>query len=180
MFIYKFALQRVVIMKAICLMSGGVDSATSAAIAKSQGYDLYLLSFDYGQLAQREIECARKLAKALGAKEHRVVDITFLKDLYGPGITVLLDRKMAMPGKFEPEVIVPFRNGIMLAIAAGYADSVKADAIFYGPQGDDAPFFPDCRSLRYRKRGDHLEGGCLSEGDQRIAGRPCDLQIILR
>ncbi len=133
-------------MKAICLISGGVDSATSAAIAKSQGYDLYFLSFDYGQLAQRELDCARKLAKALGAKEHRVVDITFLKGLYGPGVTALLDKKMPMPGKFEPQVIVPFRNGIMLAIAAGYADAVKADAIFYGPQGDDAPFFPDCRA----------------------------------
>lgn len=132
-------------VKAICLVSGGVDSATSAAIARSQGYDLYLLSFDYGQLARRELESAKRLAKALGAKEHRIVDITFLKNLYGPGVTALLDKSMSMPEKFEPSVIVPFRNGIMLAIAAGYADSVKAEAIFYGPQGDDAPFFPDCR-----------------------------------
>ncbi|MFH1821518.1 MAG: 7-cyano-7-deazaguanine synthase QueC [Methanobacteriota archaeon] len=132
-------------MKAICLVSGGVDSATSAAIAKSEGYELYCLSFNYGQLAQRELESAKKIAKALGAKEHHIVGITFLRDLYGKGVTSLMDKKIPMPGKFEPSVIVPFRNGIMLAIAAGYADSVKADAIFYGPQGDDAPFFPDCR-----------------------------------
>lgn len=132
-------------MKAICLISGGVDSATSAAIAKSEGYELYCLSFDYGQIAKRELESAKKVAKALGAKEHRIVGITFLRDLYGKGVTALMDKKMPMPGKFEPSVIVPFRNGIMLAIAAGYADSVGADAIFYGPQGDDAPFFPDCR-----------------------------------
>jgi len=146
LFIYvELTLPTVVSVKALCLISGGVDSATSAAIAKSQGYDLYFLSFDYGQLAKRELESARKLAKALGAKEHRIVDITFLKNLYGSGVTALLDKKMSMPSKFEPSVIVPFRNGIMLAIAAGYADFVKADAIFYGPQGDDAPFFPDCR-----------------------------------
>ena len=132
-------------MKAICLISGGVDSATSAAIAKSEGYELYCLSFDYGQIAKRELESAKKIAKVLGVKEHRIVDISFLKELYGPGVTALLDKRMPMPGKFERSVIVPFRNGIMLAIAAGYADSVKADAIFYGPQGDDAPFFPDCR-----------------------------------
>ena len=132
-------------MKAICLISGGVDSATSASIAKSEGYELYCLSFDYGQIAKRELESAKKIAKVLGVKEHRIVDISFLKELYGPGVTALLDKSMSMPGKFERSVIVPFRNGIMLAIAAGYADSVKADAIFYGPQGDDAPFFPDCR-----------------------------------
>jgi len=132
-------------MRAICLISGGIDSATSAAIAKSEGYEIYCLSFDYGQIAKNELKCARKIAKALAAKEHRIVNITFLKDLYGPGVTALMDRRMPMPEKFEPSVIVPFRNGIMLAIAAGYADSVKADAIFYGPQGDDAPFYPDCR-----------------------------------
>jgi len=132
-------------MKAICLISGGVDSATSAAIAKGQGYQLYCLTFDYGQIAKREIEAAKKVAKFLGAKEHRVVDISFMKDLYGPGVTVLVDESMKMPEKFEPSVIVPFRNGIMLAIAGGYAASVGAEAIFYGPQGDDAANFPDCR-----------------------------------
>lgn len=132
-------------VKAICLVSGGVDSAASAAIAKSQGYKLYCLSFYYGQIAKRELESSKKIAKALGAKEHRIVNISFLKDLYGPGVTALMDKSMSMPGKFEPSVIVPFRNGIMLAIAAGYASSVGADAIFYGPHRDDAPFYPDCR-----------------------------------
>jgi len=132
-------------MKAICLISGGVDSATSAAIAKSEGYEIYCLSFDYGQIAKKELESAKKVAKALGAKDHRIVDISFMKKLYGPGVTTLLDERMPMPEKFEQSIIVPFRNGIMLAIAAGYANSIGADAIFYGPQADDAPFFPDCR-----------------------------------
>lgn len=132
-------------MKAICLISGGVDSATAAAIAKSKGYEIYCLSFDYGQIAKRELESAKKIAEALGAKEHRIVDISFMKKLYGPGVTVLIDERMPMPENFEPSVIVPFRNGIMLAIAGGYASSIGADTIFYGPQGDDALNYPDCR-----------------------------------
>ncbi|MDH5443365.1 MAG: 7-cyano-7-deazaguanine synthase QueC [Hadesarchaea archaeon] len=132
-------------MKAVCLLSGGLDSATAAAIAKHEGYKLYCLSFNYGQIATNEIESAKKIAKALGAKEHRVVDISFLKQLYGPGATVLLDEQMPMPEKFEQSIIVPFRNGILLAIAAGYAATIGAEVIFYGAQEDDARFYPDCR-----------------------------------
>jgi 7-cyano-7-deazaguanine synthase len=133
------------IMKAVCLFSGGPDSATAAAVAKSEGYELYCLTFDYGQIAKREVESAKKIAKALGAKEHRIVDISFMRELYGPGVTALIDEKMRMPERFERSIIVPFRNGVMLAIAAAHASSIGADAIFYGAQGDDARFYPDCR-----------------------------------
>jgi 7-cyano-7-deazaguanine synthase len=132
-------------MKAVCLLSGGPDSAVAAALAKREGYELYCLSFNYGQLATRELESAKKIARALGAREHRVVDISFLKDLYGPGVTALIDSSMRMPEKFDTSIIVPFRNGVMLAIAAAYASSLGAEAIFYGPQLDDAKFYPDCR-----------------------------------
>jgi 7-cyano-7-deazaguanine synthase len=132
-------------MKAVCLVSGGPDSAVAAAIAKKEGYELYCLSFNYGQIASKELESAKKITKALGAKEHRVVDISFLKDLYGSGVTALLDEGIPMPERFEQSVIVPFRNGIFLSIAAGYAAAIGADAIFYGAQGDDARFYPDCR-----------------------------------
>jgi len=132
-------------MKAVCLVSGGPDSAVAAAIAKHEGYELYCLTFNYGQIATKELESAKKIAKALGAKKHRIVDITFLKDLYGPGVTALLDENMPMPKGFEQSVIVPFRNGILLSIAAGYAMAIGADVIFYGAQGDDAKFYPDCR-----------------------------------
>lgn len=131
--------------KAVCLLSGGSDSATAAAVAKREGYEIYCMSFDYGQIASKEIESAKRIAESLEAKEHRIIDITFLKDLYGSGTTALTDEKMQMPGKFEPSVIVPFRNGILLAIAAGYAASSGAEAIFYGPQLSDASFYPDCR-----------------------------------
>lgn len=132
-------------MKAVCLISGGPDSATAAAVAKREGYEIYCLSFIYGQIATKEIESAKKVAGALGAKEHRVIDISFLRELYGPGVTALLDERMPMPEKFEQSVIVPFRNGILLAIAAGYAATIGAEVIFYGAQRDDARFYPDCR-----------------------------------
>ncbi len=132
-------------MKAVCLLSGGPDSATAVAIAKREDYELYCLSFNYGQIATKEIESAKKIAEALGAKEHRIVDISFLKELYGPGVTALFDEHILMPEKFERSIIVPFRNGILLAIAAGYAAAVGAEVIFFGAQGDDARFYPDCR-----------------------------------
>ena len=132
-------------MKAVCLLSGGLDSAAATAIAKREGYELYCLSFNYGQIATKEIESAKKIAEALGAKEHRVVNISFLKQLYGSGATALLDEHMPMPEKFEQSIIVPFRNGILLAIAAGYAATIGSEVIFYGAQGDDAQFYPDCR-----------------------------------
>ena len=132
-------------MKAVCLLSGGLDSAVAAAIAKNEGYEIYCLSFNYGQIAAKEIECARSIARALGAREHRIIDVSFLKDLYGSGVTALLDKNMPMPERFEQSVIVPFRNGIFISIAAGYAAIIGADVIFYGAQGDDAKFYPDCR-----------------------------------
>ena len=131
-------------MKAVCLLSGGPDSATAAAHAKRMGYELYCLSFNYGQIATKEIESAQKIAEALGAKEHRIIDISFLRELYGPNITALMDETMPMPEKFERSLIVPFRNGILLAIAAGYAIAIGAKTIFYGAQADDVRFFPDC------------------------------------
>lgn len=131
--------------RAVCLLSGGPDSATAAALAKSEGNEIYCLTFDYGQIATRELEAAKDISKFLGAKEHRIIDISFLKGLYGPGVTALTDERMPMPGKFEPSVVVPFRNGILIAIAAGYAATIGANRIYYGPQLGDAPFYPDCR-----------------------------------
>lgn len=131
--------------KAVCLLSGGPDSAVAAAAAKREGYEVYCLSFDYGQIASKEIRSAKLVAKKLGTKEHKIVDLSVLKDLYGSGVTALTDEKMKMPEKFEPSVIVPFRNGILISIAAGYAAAIGADAIYYGAQKDDAPFYPDCR-----------------------------------
>ncbi|MEM2874678.1 MAG: 7-cyano-7-deazaguanine synthase QueC [Candidatus Hadarchaeales archaeon] len=132
-------------MKAICLLSGGPDSAVAAALARREGYEIYCLSFDYGQRARRELESARKIARSLGAREHRIVDLSSMKEILGRGVTPLVDGRMGMPEKFEKSLIVPFRNGIMLAVAAGHAVAIGASAVFYGAQGDDAAFYPDCR-----------------------------------
>jgi 7-cyano-7-deazaguanine synthase len=131
--------------KAVCLLSGGPDSAVATAVAKRDGYGIYCISFDYGQIASKEIESAEAIAKKLGAKEHKILDISILNEIYGPGVTSLMDKKMKMPEKFESSVIVPFRNGILISIAAGYASAIGADAIYYGAHKDDAPFYPDCR-----------------------------------
>jgi len=131
--------------KAVCLLSGGPDSAVASAAAKREGYEIYCLSFDYGQIASNELESARLVAKKLGAKEHKTVDLSVLKNIYGSGVTALTDKKMKMPEKFEQSVIVPFRNGILISIATGYASAIGAEAIYYGAQMDDAPFYPDCR-----------------------------------
>ena len=131
--------------KAVCLLSGGPDSATAAAIARKEGYELYCLTFDYGQIGAKEIESAKKLAAGLRAKEHQILDISFLRELYGPGASSLLDERMPMPQEFDQSLIVPFRNGIMLAIATGYATAIGAGAIFYGAHAGDASFYPDCR-----------------------------------
>ena len=131
--------------KAVCLLSGGPDSATVAAMARGEGYDLHCLTFDYGQLGVKEIEGAKKLATYFRAKEHRILDISFLKGLFGRGSSSLLDEGMPMPREFERSLIVPFRNGIMLSIAVGYAATVGAEVVFYGAHGGDAPFYPDCR-----------------------------------
>ncbi|MEW6593064.1 MAG: 7-cyano-7-deazaguanine synthase QueC [Candidatus Hadarchaeota archaeon] len=131
--------------KAVCLLSGGPDSATAAAVAKRDGYEVHCLTFDYGQIAPRELESAKLVAKKLGVK-FRTIDLSSIKGLYGSGVTALTDAKMKMPERFEPSVIVPFRNGIMLSIAAAYAAAIGAGAIYYGAQKDDSPFYPDCRS----------------------------------
>lgn len=131
--------------RAVCLLSGGPDSATAAAVAKKEGYVIYCLTFDYGQLASKEIKSAKRMARALGAKEHKVVDISFLKELYGQRGGALVNNKVQMPKRFAPTLIVPFRNGIMLSIAVAYAWRVGARKIFYGPQLDDTRFYPDCR-----------------------------------
>jgi 7-cyano-7-deazaguanine synthase len=131
--------------KAVCLLSGGPDSATAAAVAKRDGYEVHCLAFDYGQIASKELESAKLVSRKLGMKEFRIIDLSILKGLYGSGVTALIDAGMKMPEKFEPSVIVPFRNGIMLSIAAGYAAAIGADAIYYGAQKGDSPFYPDCR-----------------------------------
>jgi 7-cyano-7-deazaguanine synthase len=134
--------------RAVILLSGGIDSATTMAIAIRQGYEPYCLSFDYGQRHQIETEAARRVANSLGAKEHRMAKI----DLRIFGGSALTD-DIAVPKKRSeteisraiPVTYVPARNTIFLAYALAWAEVIPANDIFLGVNAIDYSGYPDCR-----------------------------------
>jgi len=134
--------------KAITLLSGGLDSATAAAMAAAEGYELYALTIAYGQRHAREIDAARVVAAALGAREHRVVDIA-LREIGGSALTadipVPLSRSVAEIGAGIPITYVPARNTIFLSVALGYAEVVSAETLVIGVNQVDYSGYPDCR-----------------------------------
>ena len=134
---------------AICLVSGGLDSCVSTFIAKNEGYDIYALSFNYGQRHKKEIECAKDIISEVKTKDHIVFDL----DLHRFGKSSLVDISLKIPknynleniGKNIPSTYVPARNTIFLSIALAYAETVDADAIFIGATSQDYSGYPDCR-----------------------------------
>jgi 7-cyano-7-deazaguanine synthase len=135
-------------MKAVCLLSGGMDSSTLAYLAKSEGYEIYALHLNYGQRTEeKERACAKKIAGLLGAEDFVEVDVGYFA-LFGA--SSLTDPAIAVEG-FDParahipNTYVPFRNANLLAIATSYAESKEADAIFIGVQSLDYSGYPDCR-----------------------------------
>jgi len=135
--------------KAVCLLSGGIDSCVSACIAKKQGYELYALSFDYRQRHIKEIDSAKKIALALSVKNHIIFNLDL--DKFGnSSITDLTlipekDHDLNDIGKTIPSTYVPARNTIFLSIGLAYAESIDADAIFIGVTSTDYSGYPDCR-----------------------------------
>jgi len=129
--------------KCVVVLSGGPDSAVVAYWAKKQGYQLYPITFKYGQIAQKETECAQSIAEKLGTAT-KIIDISTLKEVFG-GVTSLCNTDIPLTSEFSPPIIVPFRNAIFLSVAVAYAVSVGAGKIFYGAQGSDELFYPDCR-----------------------------------
>lgn len=129
--------------RAVCILSGGADSACTAAHLKSNGYQLYLLTFYYGQRSKTELERAKIIANYLKAEEHEIVDIGFMKDLYAKS-NVLTDDDSKMPGKFDYSIVVPVRNAIFLSIASAWAFSINAKMVAYGAHKGDTNY-PDCR-----------------------------------
>jgi len=136
-------------MKAVCLLSGGLDSAVAAAIARSQGYEIYALTFNYGQRHDREVECARKIAEWLDSR-HKIFNI----NLHQFGGSALTDEIEIPSGKTIdeirnsdeiPQTYVPARNTIFLSIALAYAEVIGAEAIFIGAHEVDYSGYPDCR-----------------------------------
>jgi 7-cyano-7-deazaguanine synthase len=134
--------------KAVILLSGGLDSATTAAIAIREGFALYALSVDYGQRHRFELEAARRVAQALGVRRHVVLPVG-LAQLAGSALTgeiaVPKDRPLAEMAQGIPVTYVPARNTVLLALALAYAEVSSAADIFLGVNAIDYSGYPDCR-----------------------------------
>ena len=135
-------------MKAVCLLSGGLDSATCLAHARRAGFECYALSFDYGQRHRIELEAARRVAAALHAADHRVAKI----DLRVFGHSALTDDIAVPKGRDEaamndgiPVTYVPARNTIFLSFALAWAEVLEANDIYIGVNALDYSGYPDCR-----------------------------------
>ena len=135
-------------MKAVCLLSGGMDSSTLAYLAKSEGYEICALHLNYGQRTEsKELACAQKIASMLDAKDFIAVNVGYFSQF---GESSLTDKKIVVE-EFDstrahvPNTYVPFRNANLLSIATSFAEAKDADAIFIGVQSLDYSGYPDCR-----------------------------------
>lgn len=130
--------------KAVVLVSGGLDSATTLAVATKEGYDCHALSFNYGQRHGAELLAAQRVAASLNARDHRVLNI----DLTQIGGSALTDKDIDVPQHPTtgiPITYVPARNTIFLSCALGYAETIEAFNIFIGVNAVDYSGYPDCR-----------------------------------
>ena len=132
--------------KAVILLSGGLDSTTALYLAKSKEFELYAISFKYGQKHEKELEACKKVAEALKVKEHKIVEL----NIGSWGGSSLTDSSMAVPehnteSKDIPSTYVPARNMIFLSVAASYAEAIGAQDIFIGVSQVDYSGYVDCR-----------------------------------
>ncbi len=134
--------------KAIIVFSGGIDSVCAVSFLKSK-YELYGITFSYGQKADMEIAAAKYFAKKLGLKQHKVIDISFMKDLYGNS-NALTSTNRKIPSKFEYSIVVPIRNAVFLSIASAWAFTLNASLVVYGAHTGDRNY-PDCRPTFAKK-----------------------------
>jgi len=134
-------------MKAVIILSGGLDSTTLTYDLKNQGYDLFAISLNYGQRHKKELKMAKRTCKKLNIP-HKIINITSLNSvLQGSSLT---SPNIDTPhGRYDEEnmksTVVSNRNMILLSIAAGYGISIKAEKLFYGAHNNDAAIYPDCR-----------------------------------
>jgi 7-cyano-7-deazaguanine synthase len=137
--------------KAVVLLSGGLDSATVAAVAQAQGFEVWALSFDYGQRHRFELTAAQKVAEALGVRDHRQLSLD-LRAIGGSALTSASidvphrdDGSLPDPSHAIPVTYVPARNTIFLSVALGWAEVIGAFDIFFGANAVDYSGYPDCR-----------------------------------
>ena len=130
--------------KAVVLLSGGLDSTTVLAQAQMDGYEVYALSFDYGQRHDSELDAARIVAQRAGVVEHKVVPMS-LRSIGGSALTDMAMDVPEVASEGIPVTYVPARNTVFLSIALGWAEVIDADAIFIGVSAVDYSGYPDCR-----------------------------------
>jgi len=133
--------------KAVCIISGGMDSALASRIAKKEGYKIIAVHFNYAQKTQdKELECFKLISKDIKASQEYIIDLDFFKQI---GATALIDNNIEVPiDGIKPGVpitYVPYRNGIFLSIAAAIAQKHEAEALFIGVVEEDSSGYPDCR-----------------------------------
>ncbi len=156
--------------KAVCIISGGMDSALSAKIAQNEGYEIIALHFNYGQRTeQKELSCFRKVAADVEASESYEIDLPFFEQI---GASALTDKSIEVPtaGIEEgvPVTYVPFRNGIFLSIAASVAEKHGAEALFIGVVEEDSSGYPDCRESYIEQMQKAINMGTKEETRLRI------------
>jgi len=153
------------IKKAVCVMSGGMDSTLSAYMMKEKGYEIIAVHFNYDQRTQsKELECFEKIAKDLDVKEKYVLDLDFFKHL---GASALTDINIEVPtnGIEEgvPVTYVPFRNGIFLSMSAAIAEKEGAEVISIGVVEEDSSGYPDCRESYIKSMQNSINLGTKDE-----------------
>jgi len=151
--------------RAVCIISGGMDSALAAQIAKEEGYEIIALHFNYGQRTeQKELESFRKIAEHLDASKSYEINLPFFEQI---GASALTDRSIEVPtsGLEEgvPVTYVPFRNGIFLSIASAVAEKHGAKALFIGVVEEDSSGYPDCRQSYIHKMQEAVNLGTKEE-----------------
>ena len=156
-------------MKAVAIMSGGMDSVTLAYYLKQKYEDLHLVSFDYGQRHKKELECAVIQADILKAK-HEIIDISGIRPLLkGSALTDAID---VPEGHYEEEsmsqTVVPNRNAIMLSIAWGLACSTRADVLACGVHSGDHHIYPDCRPYFIQNLNESLRIGTMDHRKENL------------
>ncbi|VVB62012.1 7-cyano-7-deazaguanine synthase [uncultured archaeon] len=153
--------------KAVCLISGGLDSAVTAFIAKKKRYELYALSFRYGQRHTKELSCAKKIARTVGVKDHIIFNINLQKfggsSLFSTSSRPIKNHALTDIGKTIPSTYVPGRNTVFLSLALAYAEAIGATAIFIGVNAVDYSAYPDCRP-NYIRAYQHLANLATKRG----------------
>lgn len=149
--------------KALCIISGGMDSALCAYLAKKEDYKIIALHFDYKQRTQKkERECFKRICKALKVEKSYILDLSFIKDIGGNALT---DKSISIPknalhlNDLPPITYVPFRNGIFLSIAGSLAEKEDCESIFLGAVEEDGSGYPDCTNAFIQKAQDFINEG---------------------